>query len=115
GARARCVPGLLGWHPRGIQVRVGGVAVVFGLAVTLAGGVRRLGQFIDDGELDTLLTQPKPVLVYALGMRLQASGVGDVLSGIVFIVSSGLVSWRALPLVVLAVVTSAIVFIASGI
>ena len=61
----------------------------FGLTVTVAGGVRHLGRLIEDGDLDTLLTQPRSVLVYALGMRSQPSGVGDLISGLVFIATSG--------------------------
>jgi ABC-2 type transport system permease protein len=114
-ALMRRVPDLRGWRLGDMQVLFGVVAAGFGAAVTLAGGVRHLGRFIDDGELDTLLTQPKPVLVHALGLRLQASGVGDALSGIAFIACSGQVSWRALPVVVLAIVASGLVFVASGI
>jgi ABC-2 type transport system permease protein len=77
--------------------------------------VRHLGRFIDEGELDTLLTQPRSVLVHALGIRSQPSGVGDFLSGIAFIVWSGQVSWRAWPLVLVAIVASAIVFLACGV
>ena len=78
-----------GWNLADIKVLFGIVAAGFGLAVTLAGGVRHLARFIDEGELDTLLTQPRAVLPYALGLRMQASGVGDVLSGIGFILWSG--------------------------
>ena len=91
------VPVLRGWRLGDIQVLFGIVAAGFGLAVTFAGGVRHLGRFIDEGELDTLLTQPRPVLLYALGLRSQASGFGDVLSGIAFIAWSGQIAWRALP------------------
>jgi ABC-2 type transport system permease protein len=114
-ALMRRVPVLRGWRLVDVQVLFGIVAAAFGLAVTLAGGVRQLGRFIDEGELDTLLTQPRPVLLYALGLRSQASGVGDVLSGLVFIVWSGQLSWRALPLVGFAIVASALVFIACGV
>src|SRR5438876_12351048 len=114
-ALMRRVPDLRGWRLGDIQLPFGVVAAGFGAAVTVAGGVRHLGRFIDEGELDTLLTQPKPVLVHALGLRLQASGFGDALSGIVFIAYSGQVSWRALPVVVLAIVASALVLVASGI
>jgi ABC-2 type transport system permease protein len=55
------------------------------------------------------------VLVHALGLRVQPSGFGDVLSGMVFIAWSGQVSWRMLPLVVAAIVASAIVLVACGI
>jgi ABC-2 type transport system permease protein len=111
----RRVPELRGWRLGDVQVLFGIVAAGFGVTVTLAGGVRHLGRFIDEGELDTLLTQPKPVLLHALGLRLQASGFGDLLSGIGFIVWSGQVSWRAVPLVIVAVITSAVVLLACGI
>jgi ABC-2 type transport system permease protein len=114
-ALMRRVPVLRGWRLDDVQVLFGVVAAGFGLAVTLAGGVRHLGQFIDEGELDTLLTQPRPVLLYALGLRSQASGVGDVLSGLAFIGWSGQFSWHAIPLVVFAIAASALVIIASGV
>src|SRR5216117_978003 len=114
-ALMRRVPMLRGWHLGDIQVLFGIVAAGFGLAVTFAGGVRHLGRFIDDGELDTLLTQPRPVLLYALGLRSQASGVGDVLSGVAFIGWSGQFSWHGLPLIGFAIGASALVVIASGI
>jgi ABC-2 type transport system permease protein len=114
-ALMRRVPQIRGWRLEDIQVLFGVVAAGFGTAVTLAGGVRHLGRLIDDGELDTLLTQPQPVLLHALGLRSQASGLGDVLSGIAFIGCSGQISWRALPLVGFAIVASTLVFVACGI
>jgi len=114
-ALMRRVPDLRGWRLGDIQVLFGIVAAGFGLTVTLAGGVRHISRFIDDGELDTLLAQPKPVLLHALGLRLQASGFGDMLCGIAFIASSGQVSWRAAPAVLLAIVASALVILACGI
>ena len=114
-ALMRRVPHLRGWHLADIEVLFGVAAVGFGLAVTVAGGVRHLGRVIEDGGLDVLLTQPRPVLLYALGLRLQPSGVGDVLSGIGFIAYSGRVEWQALPAVALAIVGSALVFVACGI
>jgi ABC-2 type transport system permease protein len=109
------VPVLRGWRLGDIQVLFGVVAAAFGLTVTLAGGVRHLGLLIDEGDLDTLLTQPKSVLLHALGLRLQPSGFGDVLSGILFIAWSGQVSWQMVPLVVVAIISSAVVLTASGI
>jgi len=111
----RRVPSLGGWRVGDIQLLFGLVAVAFGLTVTLAGGVRHLGRLIDEGDLDTLLTQPKSVLVHALGMRLQPSGFGDVLSGLIFIAFSGQVAWRDVPTLLLAIVASALVFVACGI
>ena len=111
----RRVTTLRGWQLADVQLLFGLVAVSFGLTVTIAGGVRHLGRLIEDGDLDTLLTQPRPVLVYALGMRSQPSGAGDLLSGLVFIATSGEVAWRTLPLLVVALVAGALVFLACGI
>lgn len=109
------VPHLRGWRLEDVQVLFGVVAVAFGLAVSVAGGVRHLGRLIDSGELDALLTQPQPVLLYALGLRSQASGLGDALSGIVLIVLSGQVSWLEVPTALAAIAASAVVILASGI
>jgi ABC-2 type transport system permease protein len=111
----RRTPSLRGWHLADIEVLFGVVAASYGLTVTLAGGVRYLGQLIEDGALDTLLTQPKPVLLHALGLRLQPSGFGDVLSGLLFIAWSGHVSWRTAPAVGLAILGGALVCAACGI
>src|SRR5262249_43817468 len=97
------------------QLLFGVVATSVGLTFTVTGGLAHLGHFIDEGTLDTLLTQPKPVLVHALGLRLRVSGIGDLASGIVFITFSGLVSWKAVPSIVLAIVASTLVFAACGI
>jgi ABC-2 type transport system permease protein len=114
-ALMRRVPSLRGWQIGDVEVLFGIVAAAFGLTVALAGGVRYLGRFITDGDLDTLLTQPKPVLVHALGLRLQPSGFGDLLSGMLFLAWSGHVSWRTAPFVALAIGASAVIFLACGI
>jgi ABC-2 type transport system permease protein len=114
-ALMRQAPVIRGWRLGDIQALFGIVAIGFGLTVTLAGGVRYLGRFIDEGDLDTFLTQPRSVLGYALGVRSQPSGVGDVISGLIFIATSGQVTWEVLPFVVIAIAASAMVFLACGI
>lgn len=109
------VESIRGWRLRDIQVLYGVVAAGVGLAVVCGGGVRDLGRFINDGSLDTLLTQPRHVLGYAAGSRMQASGIGDLVFGVVFIVWSGQVTWHQWPAVAIAVVASAVVFLACGI
>jgi ABC-2 type transport system permease protein len=106
---------LRGWRLGDIQLLFGMVAAAFGLTVSIAGGVRHLGRFIEDGDLDMLLTQPKSVLMHALGLRSQPSGFGDLISGLIFIAWSGQVSWRTLPFVVVLIAASALILIACGI
>src|SRR3954453_3994386 len=88
-ALMRRVPELRGWRLGDNQGLFCIVAAGFCPPVTLAGGVRHLSRFIDDGELDTVLAQPQPVLLHALGLRLQASGFGAMFSGTAFIPSPG--------------------------
>jgi viologen exporter family transport system permease protein len=106
---------LRGWRLADIQMLFGIVAAAFGLAVTVAGGVRHVGRFIEDGDLDTLLTQPKSVLVHALGLRSQPSGVGDLISGLIFIAWSAQVTWRTTPIVAVVIVASALILVACGV
>lgn len=111
----RRVPELRGWRLADMEVLFGIAATSYGLVVALAGGVRELGQFIEEGQLDTLLTQPKPTLLYALGMRSRAAGFGDVLSGLGFLVASGHLGWANAPLVALVIVAAAATFLGAGI
>ena len=103
-----------GWRLGDIQMLFGLVAEAFGLTITVAGGVRHLGRFIEDGDLDTLLTRPRSVLVHTLGMRAQPSGFGDLISGLIFIAMSGQISWRAAPVLIVVIVPSATIFLACG-
>ena len=111
----RRVPEIRGWRLEDVQVLFGIVAIAVGLSFTVAGGVRHLGRLIDDGELDTLLVQPPHVLLYAAGLRSQASGFGDMLSGAILIALSGRVGVVDAPRLVVAIVAAACVFVASGI
>src|SRR6478735_2357498 len=104
-----------GWQLADIQMLFGLVAASFGLTVTLAGGVRHLARFIEDGDLDTLLTRPRSVLVQALGMRTQPSGFGDLISGAIFMGLSGQISWRTAPVLIVVIVSSAMIFVACGV
>ncbi|MGC4088636.1 MAG: ABC-2 family transporter protein [Polyangiaceae bacterium] len=108
------VHSIRGYSLSDLAVLYGTVAAGFGLVQALAGGVRHLGRLIDDGELDSLLAQPKPTLLYAMGMRSQASGIGDVLSGIGLLALSGQVSLARIPLALLAIAFSASVLAAMG-
>jgi ABC-2 type transport system permease protein len=109
------VPVIRGWRLADVELLFGLVAAAVGLTVAFAGGLRHLGRFIEDGDLDTLLTQPRSVLVYALGMRSQPSGIGDVMSGAFLIAASGYVSLRSVPLLIVAIGASAAIFVACGV
>jgi ABC-2 type transport system permease protein len=96
-----------------VAVLYGIVAVGVGLAVSVAGGAPLLARAIHEGELDALLPQPKPALLYAVGRRTVASGIGDVASGIAMIALSGIVSVARIPVVIIAILASATICISS--
>lgn len=98
-----------------VAVLYGVVAVGFGLSVVVTGGARQLARFIHEGELDALLAQPKPTLLYALGRRTVAPGLGDMGSGVAMIALSGIVHLSTIPVVIVAVIASAAVCTATGV
>ena len=109
------VPDLRGWQLPDVEVLFGVTAASFGLVVAITGGVRHLGEYIDEGAFDTLLTQPRPTLLYALGTRSRASGFGDLVSGIGFLMASGHLTLANAPLVVMVVLAGAATFLGCGI
>jgi viologen exporter family transport system permease protein len=107
------VPRVRGYALPEMAALFGVVAAGFGVANTLGGGVQQLGRMIDDGELDTLLTQPKPTLLYAVCMRCNAAAVGDFLSGFVLLFGPAGLRLADVPLIALAVTASATMFLAT--
>jgi ABC-2 type transport system permease protein len=111
----RRVPHIRGWQLADVEVLYGLTAATCGIVVVVTGGVRYLGACIEEGELDTLLTQPKPALLYALGLRSRASGFGDLATGLVLLGLSGQVTLATMPLVVAAVLAGAMAVLGAGI
>ncbi len=109
------VPSVRGYGLGDVAVLYGIVAVAHGLAVFLAGGTQQLARVIHDGELDALIAQPKPTLLYAIGLKSQPSGLGDAVSGFVMIALSQRVGILDIPLVIAAAVAGAIVLIATAV
>lgn len=107
------VPEIRGYELADVAVLYGVVAVAHGLAVFVAGGIQYLARMIDDGELDALLAQPKPTLLYAIGLRSSPAGLGDIVSGLVMIALSGRVGIVGIPLVIAAGVAGASVLVAT--
>ena len=106
---------LNGFGMADMELTYGIVACGFGLAVALAGGFRDLSKLIVEGGLDGYLTQPKPALVQAVCSRTLASGWGDLASGLVMVGISRQVSFAHAPYLALAIVLSAVVFVAAGV
>jgi ABC-2 type transport system permease protein len=109
------VPSVRGYELGDVAVLYGVVAVAHGVAVLVAGGIMYLARVIHDGELDALIAQPKPTLLYAIGLRSQPSGLGDIVSGLAMIGLSGKVTLFAVPLIVGASLAGAVVLVATAV
>lgn len=109
------VPSIRGYELGDMAVLYGIVAVAHGLAVFVAGGIQYLARVIHDGELDALIAQPKPTLLYAVGLKSQPAGLGDIVSGLVMIGLSGRVGLAGIPVVIAAGIAGAIVLVATAV
>lgn len=103
-----------GWVIADVMLLYGLSAAAYGVMVVFAGGVRQISRWIDEGELDPLLVQPKATWLYAVGSRSQPSGVGDVVSAVFFLAASGRVHLGNLWLAVCCVLCGACVFLGSA-
>jgi viologen exporter family transport system permease protein len=104
-----------GWHLEDMMTVYGVVAPGYGLAVVFGAGARQLARAIVDGQLDSRLTQPKPVLLHAVASSSTASGWGDVLAGAGMLALSGRLDLEHAPFIALAIAVSAVTFIASAV
>jgi ABC-2 type transport system permease protein len=109
------VPRIRGYTLGDVAVLYGIVAVAHGLAVFVGGGIQYLARVIHDGELDALIAQPKPTLLYAVGLRSQPSGLGDIVSGLVMIALSGRVTPTGIPVVLAGGIAGASVLISTAV
>lgn len=109
----RHVSTIRGYALTDVIVLYGVVAAGVGLTTVVAGGAPKLAEAIHAGELDSLLSQPKPTLLYAIGRRTIASGLGDVATGIGMITLSGVVDLSRIPVVLFAILMSAVICVAA--
>jgi ABC-2 type transport system permease protein len=96
-----------GWTLPQTMLLYGFGALSFGIVCCLAGGFRNLPELVESGRLSALLLRPRSPLLLVLTSRSDASGWGDILSGLVLIAWSGMFStpadWALLiPVIVLA-------------
>ena len=109
------VPRIRGYELGDVALLYGIVAVANGLLAFFVGGFHHLARVIHDGELDALIAQPKPTLLYALGLKSQPAGLGDIVSGIIMIALSHRVGIAGIPLAVAAIVGGALALLATAV
>lgn len=106
---------LNGWHLRDLAALYGLTAVSIGTMIALFGGVWNLARMAAEGGLDSLMTQPKNLLLHVVGSHSRPSGWGDIVSGTGLIYMSGYLHWSNAPLLAVLVVSSMLVMLASAV
>jgi ABC-2 type transport system permease protein len=92
-----------GWRLGDVARMLGVIYTLFGLATVFFGGYRDLGGAILRGEIDPLLTQPKPILPRLLARESIPSAWGDLLTGIAILSFSARLDLGGVGLVVAAI------------
>ena len=77
-----------GWRLGDVARMLGMIYTLFGTATVFFGGYRDMAGAILRGDIDALLTQPKPVLTRLLARESIPSAWGDLLTGLTILVFS---------------------------
>lgn len=102
-----------GWSLNDVALLWGVLTAGYGLSAAIANGAKTIGRVVREGELDSFLTQPKNTLLYLIGSRGSPAGWGDVIASFIFFSCTTHTTLSSLPLIVGAVLVSAVIFTAT--
>lgn len=104
------IPSLGGWQLEHILLAYGMAIAAWGIVSFLAYGLRTLPRQIETGELDTYLTQPRPVLLNIAMSSPKITGPGEVIFGLALAIYAAVRADVALGLFALALACACLVF-----
>jgi ABC-2 type transport system permease protein len=104
-----------GWRLGDVALLMGLMMTIVGLAGVLFGGYRDMAATILKGELDALLTQPKPLLPRLLARECIASAWGDLVVGVIMLVGFSGLDPALAPLVVLALACGVTIYVSAAV
>jgi ABC-2 type transport system permease protein len=104
-----------GWRLADMALLVGLIMTIVGVAGIAFGGYRDMAATILSGELDALLTQPRPVLARLLARDSLPSAWGDLATGVAILVAFAGLSWRDLPWLAAGWTAGLVVYLAAAV
>lgn len=104
-----------GWRLNDFGLLIGLMMTIVGLAGVFFGGYRDMAATILKGELDALLTQPKPLLPRLLARESIANAWGDLLLGGVLLIGFAGLDPVRLPLALLALACGLTIYVAASV
>ena len=87
----------------------------YGLSKVLFGGTKDLAKSIMAGNLDSFMTQPQNVLLYAISAKSHAKGWGHIMTAVILMFIGGETTLYNFPLLLLLIAGGCCVFSAFGI
>ncbi|MCL2017797.1 MAG: ABC-2 family transporter protein [Alphaproteobacteria bacterium] len=105
-----------GWNVRHLILMTGIVMCSYSIYAAFFRGVAdTMAGYIERGEMDTFILQPRNILLNVSGSRSAPSAMGEVLSGAIFLIWSGMITIQTIPLLLLCILAGFLVFLAVGI
>jgi ABC-2 type transport system permease protein len=104
-----------GWALADMALLVGLIMTIVGVAGVAFGGYRDLAATILGGELDALLTQPRPVLARLLSRESLPSAWGDLITGVIILIAFAGLSWRDLSWLAVGWSAGLVVYLAAAV
>ena len=104
-----------GWEQADVALLLGLIMMVVALSGILFGGYRDMAATILSGEIDALLTQPKPVLARLLSRDSIATAWGDGAMSVVTLIVFARLDWTQIPLVLGAVAAGTVVYVSASV
>jgi len=104
-----------GWALRDMALLIGLIMTIVGVAGVAFGGYRDMAATILSGEIDALLTQPRPVLARLLSRDSLPSAWGDLAVGVVILTAFAGLRGRDLPWFALGWIAGLIVYISAAV
>jgi len=81
-----------GWTAMDIVALQGITAVTYGLVFSFGAGIKKLPDYVASGTFDRFMLSPKNILVRVATSSFGASGVGDIVFGVVCLIIYGIIS-----------------------
>jgi ABC-2 family transporter protein len=104
-----------GWQLADVSLLLGLIMTVVGVAGVSCGGYRDMAAAILAGEVGTLLTQPKPVLMRLIARESFAHAFGDIATGLTLLATLSGLDCAHIPLAVVGVAVGLVVYVSAGI
>lgn len=101
-----------GWSMTEMYLLFATVTTGFGIALTIFGNATRLNNMITMGQMDTYLSFPRPVMLYALISRSSVAALGDISFGVIAFLFAKKFTWQAVVLWMGCSVLVALIFVA---